>query len=331
MTKQREIHLRQIASELVSDGGILALDEKPKTFEKKLNLLKIQNTKENRYLIRSKILKTPNLQKIIKGVILHEETFNQKIDKITIPEYLIKKNIHVGIKVDRGLKTTPSNEFETEGFEQLDAFIKNPIFKYASFTKWRSVFKISDLNPTLEIIEKNCIIMAKYAKLIQKHGMVPIIEPEILWDGDYTLNKSIYVTKKILSHLIFHLNLEKVIIPATLIKIAFVTLGKELGPIDVSKCAVSTLQVIESSLPIGLAGIVFLSGGHGNEDSLKFLNKTCSENTRKENKLSFSFGRAITDGVLKLFKEEASDEEIFKHIQDVLHNLELALQGKLLN
>ncbi|KAF7701647.1 Fructose-bisphosphate aldolase [Cucumispora dikerogammari] len=329
MTKNKEIHIRQTAIELISDGGILAMDERPSSFDKKLSPLNLPTTKEMRYEIRSKIFKAPNLHRIIKGIILHEETFIQKIDQIFIPEYLRKKNILVGLKVDQGVKQMPSNELESTGLDKLEYLLKNPIFKMASFLKWRCIFKISHLTPTNEHIDNSCMIMAKYAKIAQSYNKVPIIEPEILWEGEYNLSKSIVITKKILSHLIFHLNLEGVLIPAVLIKMGFVSRGQVMGITDIEETAVATLSVIESTLPMGLPGVVFLSGGRGQKECLMVLNKINSQSMEKSCKLSFSFGRAITNKVLELISYGAKDEKIYKYIDKIMNDLDLALKGML--
>lgn len=310
--EQNAQKLKSNANRIVDNGkGILAADESPASIEKRFDFHNIENTEENRRKLREIMISMNGLEDMVGGVILHEETFGQCAeDGRLLVDHLIEKGVAPGIKLDKGLQEFDTFEQISIGLEDLDKRLKMDIFKKAIFAKWRSVFSMSQRTPTTKCIDANCDVLAKYSLLCQKHGIVPIVEPELLWDGNHTIERAKVATKTILSSLMYHLNKHEVYLPGVLVKIAFVTSGKETStnfdPMEVAK---ATYNCIRSSIPPAIAGIVFLSGGHTKKDSTLFLDGINKIKTEPYI-LTFSYGRALSDVVLKEWK--AKDENVVK-------------------
>lgn len=207
----------------------------------------------------------------------------------------------------------PFLEKVPKGLENLEERLSSGMYSQAQFAKWRCLFTISRCTPTFECVDTNCEILAKYASICQKYMLVPILEPEILCDGDFNVEEHHRVFKYILSLLINKLNALNVDIQATIFKIGFICSGKKQAQIESSKVAEYTNDVLESVLPIKVPGVVFLSGGHSQTDSLHFLQETCQN--QKNIDLTFSFGRALTNNALKEWSESKFDvgktQEVF--------------------
>ncbi|KRH93595.1 Fructose-biphosphate aldolase [Pseudoloma neurophilia] len=332
--------LNQVAKELVTNGkGILAIDESPGSIEKKFIKHELENTEENRRKYRECLITTPELSKTISGVILHGETFFQKrqSDGKKFVEILKESGIHPGIKLDLGLehisyencesraekigdKTSKYIKFQTthnflethiekvpKGLDTLDERLKTGEFKDATFAKWRCVFSITEFTPTFEALHKNCDILAKYAAICQKYEIVPILEPEILFNGSFSIEEHFRIFKIVLSTLVTKLNKENVYMPGVIFKTGFVTSGDAAQDFDKQEVAVLTHDVFTSVLPLDVAGVVFLSGGHSYQNSVDFLEAICQ--MPKHLDLSFSYGRGLTDGAMTEWKTSNFDTE----------------------
>ncbi|EPR79703.1 Fructose biphosphate aldolase B [Spraguea lophii 42_110] len=331
MDNEKLFKLGTIAEGIITEGkGILALDETAKSMEKKFKKYEIENSLENRNNLRECLITTPGISSKIGGVILNEETFNTKMsDGTYLTKYLKDNGIYVGIKLDKGLIDFNENEKISVGLEDLRERIKLPVFRSASFAKWRSLIYLSDENSTDKCIAENCRILAEYSKICQENGIVPIVEPELFFDGKFTIEKSYFVMKKMLSQLIYELNLQNIYIPGLLLKASFVS-GSPDKTFTAQEVAQETLNAFLSSIPCGIPGIVFLSGGHSSNKSIEYLNHINNLKGKRTWKLSFSFGRALTDEAIKEWNGGKGNynkaQEIFKKTVDNCHKASL---GKL--
>lgn len=310
--------------------GILAADESTPSITKKFANIGLISTPELNKKYREMLFTTPDFEKYVSGVILYDETIKQGLGEI-----LLSKEIAVGIKVDEGLESFNGTEEKvTKGLdglaERLDEYKKLG----ATFTKWRAVIKISDIYPSDSFLTETLNRMADYAKLVQEKGMTPIVEPEVLLDGNHTNTRCEEITTKVLKRL-FEILSEKGIDYSNLIlKASMVIPGKESGvivmPLEVSN---STLRTLHNSVPNDLKLIVFLSGGQTSEQSIFNLNEIAKLNKDKKFgswDLSFSFGRALQDEALAIWngKDEnvVSAQEIFL---DILKKCSSARMGEL--
>ncbi|ADM10875.1 fructose-bisphosphate aldolase B [Encephalitozoon intestinalis ATCC 50506] len=333
MDSDHLLRLGMIAKKILENNkGILAADESPETLGKKLEKLGIKNTKENRRKFREILFSTKEIEKYIGGVILNPETFGQTDGKgVLLTEILKRKGIEIGVKLDKGLIDYKENEKISVGLEDLELRCKSSEFKDATFAKWRSLFYFYDGIPSEDCINENCSVLAKYAIICQKNGLVPIVEPEIFLEGDYDIESSYKLLRKILSTLMKYLNYESVYIPGILIKTSYVTSGllssEEYTPKEV---ATLTFRALLSTIPCGIPGIVFLSGGHSPEDSINFLNAINMERGCRTWSLSFSFARALTDDALKTWKGDDSNiEEAQKVLIETSYKAHMGALGKL--
>lgn len=302
--------------------GILAADEKGSSLEKRFDMCGIINTEENRRRFRELLFNTVAKSRKIGGVILNEETFSHSDDTgKSLADILAEHGIIVGIKLDKGLTEFGESEHVSVGLEDLDHRCKEPIFSKAEFTKWRSVFRVSDTTPTRECIEENCAILAEYAEISQRNNMVPIVEPEILWDGDHSAEKAARAQKVILSTLMQYLNARNVYIPGVIVKTSFVTSGCKSGDVKSPKdVGILTFHVLLDTIPCGVSGVVFLSGGHTPEEATEYLKCVNKERGRHTWPLSFSFGRALTDPFLS--KWMGKDENVEEAQQTLLKKID---------
>lgn len=297
---------------LENNKGILAVDESPSSMEDKFKNFDISNTEENRRKLRELLFMTEGYEKFIGGAILNEETFSQKASngKLLV-DILIEKNVCVGIKLDKGLQNFEDEERISVGLEDLENRIQNSLFEKAVFAKWRSLFIASKDLPTMDCIDENCKILAKYAKICQKYGKVPIVEPELYFKGNYQIEDSKKHTKQILSHFIRYLNDEDVYLPGILIKMGFVTQGTESSVQNSYEgVGLATLNAMISTIPCGVPGVVFLSGGHTQEDSIGYLSAVNNYKVLKTWDISFSYGRTLTDAPIAEWN--GKDENINK-------------------
>lgn len=293
--------LKSTAQALVANGkGILAADESSKTIQKRFDKIGIQSNPDTNLVYRKMLFTTSCIENYISGVILFDETIRQSIDVLTVPEYLSKKGILPGIKVDKGAVDLPNSNGEkiTEGLDGLTERLKEYAQLGAKFAKWRAVITIGENIPTDNCIEVNAEVLAKYAFLCQEQDIVPIVEPEVLMDADNTLEVCKEVTAKTLKIVFAKLAEHGVVLEGTILKPNMVISGKkcpvQANSQEIAKATVKTfLEVVSSELP----GIVFLSGGQTPDQA--------TENLAKINmiagspwQLSYSYGRALQEEAL---------------------------------
>lgn len=253
-----------------------------------------------------------DLNKYISGVILYEETLLKHGFKngTSFAEYLTSQGIVPGIKVDKGVKplTGTDGGTTTQGHDDLDVRCKKYYEAGARFAKWRAVLKITDSGEPCELsIQENARGLARYAAICQENGLVPIVEPEILMDGSHSIEKCAYVTEKVLAAVYKALNDHNVFLEGTLLKPNMVLPGAQSGKkASPNEVASYTLRALQRTVPPAVAGIVFLSGGQGEEEATLNLNAMNAMNTKKPWFISFSFARALQSSSLKAWggKEE---------------------------
>ena len=302
--------LEEIAKYIVSDGkGILAADESNPTCGKRFDSIGVESTESNRRDYREMLFRSSGMKDNIGGVILFDETIRQNAQDGTPLVDLIKNQGALpGIKVDKGLAPLESSPEETltQGLDGLDERCKEYLTLGAKFTKWRAVIKISDDIPTDGCIQANMEALAKYAKIVQDNNMVPMVEPEVLMDGNHSIEKCYEVTSKSLKMLFKCLKDEGVNIGGTILKPNMVTSGSIAeSQASIQKVAEMTVQCLKENVPSDLPGITFLSGGQSDINAtahLDAMNKIGGFSW----KLSFSYGRALQQPSLKawLGKEE---------------------------
>lgn len=294
--------LENLAKLLVAPGkGILAADESFPTIEKRFLSISISSTEDSRHEYRQLLVTTPGIENFISGIIMFDETIKDKLDDGTaFPAFLTQKGIIPGIKVDEGLEDMPGYPGDklTKGLETLPDRLVEYKNLGARFTKWRAAFSISEVNPSIQCVEENASRLAEYASIAQNAGFVPIVEPEILMDGNHTIDKCYEVTRSVLRIVFMKLKEKNINFKAMLLKPNMVLPGKEATPATASEIAQKTIEVLREVVPQEVPGIVFLSGGQTPEEA--------TENLKEMNKLgqapwqlSFSFGRALQDYALK--------------------------------
>jgi fructose-bisphosphate aldolase class I len=281
--------------------GILAADESIGTMSSRLEKVGVAATAENRRAYREMLLTTPELHQGISGVILSDETFNQKLsDGNTFPLALHALNILPGIKVDTGAKDLALSPGEkiTEGLDGLRERLRDYVSRGARFAKWRAVITIGENRPTRNALRANAHALARYAALCQESVLVPIVEPEVLMDGDHTIERCAEVTRAALEYLLEELDEAGVDLAGTVLKPNMVvpgtTSGQQASPEEVAEATVTTLRAV---LPETLAGVAFLSGGQSPE--VATANLAAMQKHETPWPLTFSFGRALVDPALK--------------------------------
>jgi len=291
--------------------GILAADESVATITKRFEALGIKSTEDTRRDYRELLITTPGVSEFIAGIILFEETLNQKAsDGTPIPELLKKVGILPGIKVDKGLITLPNTQDEqvTQGLDGLAERLIEYKQKGARFAKWRAVYTISDTTPSALAIKANAFGLARYAAICQSQGIVPIVEPEILIDGEHTLEQSQAVTEKVL-HAVFNaLYKHKVSLEHIILKPSMVISGKKCKtqstPDAVAK---ATITVFRHTVPAAVPTINFLSGGQTSEQATANLNAMHTLFPNLPWNISYSYARALQDYCMKIWAGNASN------------------------
>jgi fructose-bisphosphate aldolase class I len=302
--------LEEIAEYIVSDGkGILAADESNPTCGKRFDSIGVESTESNRRDYREMLFRSSGMKDNIGGVILFDETIRQNAqDGTPLIELIKNQGALPGIKVDKGLAPLDSSPEETltQGLDGLDERCKEYFTLGAKFTKWRAVIKISDDIPTDACIQANMEALARYAKIVQENNMVPMVEPEVLMDGNHSIERCYEVTSKSLNTLFKCLKDQGVNIAGTILKPNMVTSGSTAeDQASIQEVAEMTVQCLKENVPSDLPGITFLSGGQSDVNAtahLDAMNKIGGFSW----KLSFSYGRALQQPSLKawLGKEE---------------------------
>ena len=298
--------LSAIAKRLVSKNkGVLAADESSPTIKKRFDSIGIESTENNRRDYRELLFSTSGIEDYISGIILYEETLFQKsLNGNLLIDLLKDKKIIPGIKVDKSTKnmTGFKNEKITEGLDGLYERIANYQSQGAEFTKWRAVITIGNSIPTNECIELNAIYLARYALISQEVGLVPIVEPEILMDGDHSINSCYEATNKTLSEVFNQLDKHKVNLSGILLKPNMVLSGKESSDrANKNQVAEMTLKCFKDTIPENVPGIIFLSGGQSDLesiDNLDAINKLAKQTGNRPWELSFSYGRGLQSSTL---------------------------------
>ena len=294
-----------IAKMVQPDKGILAADESLPTIAKRFKAINVESTEENRRAYRSLLFTTPRAGEVISGVILFEETLGQAADDGTLlPEALARQGIVPGGKVDKGkipLAHAPGDEV-TQGLDGLAERLRTYKAQGARFAKWREVYSIGAQNPMHLGIEANAEMLARYAAVCQEEGFVPIVEPEVLIDGDHTLERCFDVTETVL-HAVFNaLHRHRVVLEYTVLKPSMVLPGKKHPPkAGPEQVAAATVKVLRRTVPAAVPSINFLSGGQGPEEATTNLNAMNALFPNAPWELSFSYGRALQEPVLHVW------------------------------
>jgi fructose-bisphosphate aldolase class I len=298
--------MESVARSLVAEGkGILAADESSPTIEKRFRSINLPSSEENRRSYRELLFTTPGVSEFISGVILFDETIRQKAkDGISFPRVLSGQGIIPGIKVDKGAKSLAgfSGEKVTEGLDGLRERLSEYREMGARFAKWRAVIAIGDGIPTAFCIKANAHALARYAALCQEADLVPIVEPEVLMDGSHTIDRCEEVTTATLSVVFSELLEHRVALEGTLLKPNMVLSGKDCPEqAGASEVARATVRCLRRTVPSAVPGIVFLSGGQTPEQATLHLNAMNALGMHPW-ELSFSYGRALQEPVLKAWK-----------------------------
>jgi len=288
--------------DLVQPGrGILAADESHPTIAKRFKAVGVESTEDKRREYRSLIFSTPGLGEFVSGVILFEETLGQcSLDNAPIAKLLESQGIVPGIKVDKGKKpliNAPGDEI-TYGLDGLDDRLEIYKNQGARFAKWRAVYNISDTLPSRQALEANAEVLARYAALCQSIGIVPIVEPEVLINGNHTIERSADVNEAVIAEVFIALRRHRVQLETMILKPSMVTPGNGCAKTSPEEVAEATLRVLRRVVPAAVPGINFLSGGQTPEEATLNLN---AMNNRGQQpwSLSFSYGRALQEPAQK--------------------------------
>ncbi len=325
--------LNNIALKIIGAGkGILAADESNGTMTKRLNSVNVESNSQNRLLFRETLFNSDSMKDCIGGVILYDETINQSSSSgKKIPELISDSNSVPGIKVDTGAKTLANSPEEkiTEGLDGLRERLKDYYKLGARFAKWRGVYTISEKYPSKLSIYSNAHALARYSALVQESGMVPIVEPELLMDGNHNSEDCLQKTSEVIKKCYEQLELHKVELKGTILKPNMILPGSHSDEkIDTSKIAEMTIKCLEESVPSEVPGIAFLSGGQSEREATKNLNQINLKN-KTNFIMTFSYGRALQQSALKFWSKDLKNikgtQEVFNHRAKMCN---LASKGK---
>ena len=318
-------NIEEIAKFIVADGkGILAADESNPTCGKRFDSIGVYSTEENRRDYREMLFRAKGIKENIGGVILFDETIRQEaVDGTLLRDVISNQGALPGIKVDKGLQPIEDcpDETVTVGLDGLDERLKEYSKMGAKFTKWRAVINIGEDIPTDKCIDANMQALTDYAYCAQQNGMVPIVEPEVLMDGDHTIDDCYKATERSLRSLFTHLQKGGVNIKGTLLKPNMVTSGKNCAnQAGIEEVAKKTLKCLISNVPNELPGVTFLSGGQSDilaTAHLDLMNKIGGFSW----KLSFSYGRALQAPALKAWG--GKPENVFISQDELSHRAKM--------
>ena len=324
--------LNKISLKILSGGkGILAADESTGTMTKRLESVNVDSSEENRLNFRKTLFSSESMKSCIGGVILYDETIKQNLGSKTIPELINESGAVAGIKVDTGAKVLAGspNEKITEGLDGLRERLKEYYKLGARFTKWRGVYSISNKYPSKLSIYSNAHALARYAALVQECEMVPIVEPEVLMDGNHSaavcFQKTSEVIKKCFEELILH----KIDLAGVILKPNMILDGaSSKNKISNEEVADLTLKCLKDSVPQEVPGIAFLSGGQSEVEATENLNLINKKNNTSFI-MTYSYGRALQQSALKHWSKNIEDiagtQKVFNHRANMCS---LAAQGK---
>jgi fructose-bisphosphate aldolase class I len=309
--------LQKTAQAMVQDGkGILAMDESTPTCGKRLEGVGVENTEDNRINYRTMLLGTPDLGKYISGAILYDETIRQKTsDGTPFPDLMKQQGIIAGIKVDTGAKDLAGHESEkvTEGLDGLRERLAEYVSFGAKFCKWRAVITIDGNSlPSRACIESNAHALARYAMLCQEANLVPIVEPEVLINGNHSIERCYSVTVETQRTVFEQLYRQGVAFSGMVLKPSMVISGTEAStraPVD--EVADRTLECLSTTVPAAVPGIAFLSGGQSDEEATAHLNAINIKAKERHSpwKLTFSYARALQHPALETWKGEPANAD----------------------
>ncbi len=328
--------LNKIALKIISNGkGILAADESNGTMSKRLEAVNIASTPENRLLFREILFSSESMKECIGGVILYDETINQITSSgKSIPDLISISGAFPGIKVDTGAKelANSSEEKITEGLDGLRDRLKKYYDLGARFTKWRGVYLISEKYPSKLAISSNAHALARYSALVQESGMVPIVEPEVLMDGDHSADVCFSKTSEVIKKCFDELTLHKIDLSGVILKPNMIIHGnKSKNKISNEEISQKTIECLKNSVPSEVPGIAFLSGGQSELEATENLN-LINKNNNTNFIMTYSYGRALQQSALKIWSKNIKDieatQKTFNHRAKMCT---LAAQGKWAN
>ena len=307
------MELNNIAKKMCAKGkGILAADESTGTIAKRFKSINVENIEKNRLGFRQTLFNSSAMKDYIGGVILFDETIRQKTTfGPTIPELITQQGAIPGIKVDKGAKQLAGSTDETitEGLDGLRERLKEYYDLGARFTKWRAVYKINKNFPSAQSIKSNAHALARYAALVQEAKMVPIVEPEVLMDGDHNILKCYSITTDVLNECYNELELQKVDLKGTVLKPNMIIPGSECkDKSNALEIAKKTVECLKKNVPSDVPGIAFLSGGQSEIESTRNLNEINKINDTGF-LITFSYGRGLQASALKEFGKNQNNIE----------------------
>ncbi len=313
--------LNNIALKILENGkGILAADESTSTMTKRLKSVQVDSTAENRFLFRETLFSSKIMRECIGGVILYDETIKQKTnDNKSIPDLLSEMGSITGIKVDTGAKQMAGSPDEkiTEGLDGLRERLEEYSKLGAKFTKWRGVYNISNIYPSKLSIHSNAHSLARYAALVQECNMVPIVEPEVLMEGNHSADDCYIKTSAVIKRCFEELILHNIDLSGVILKPNMILAGTESkNQISNEETAKLTIKCLKESVPNEVPGIAFLSGGQSEiqaTENLNLINKYNDTNFI----MSYSYGRALQQGALRYWAKNTKDikgtQTVFNH------------------
>ncbi len=325
--------LYKIVEKILENGkGVLAADESTGTMKKRLDSVGIESNEKNRLIFRETLFSSFSIKDCIGGVLLYDETIKQKTSSgRTIPELIKESGSITGIKVDTGAKTLAGSKDEkiTEGLDGLRERLNDYYKLGARFTKWRGVYIISDKYPSKLSISANAHALARYAALAQEAGMVPIVEPEVLMDGNHSAKDCFNKTSEVIKRCYDELYLNKVDMKGTILKPNMILPGTDSNEsISNNEVAEMTLECLKNNVPSEVPGVAFLSGGQSEIEATNNLNEINVKNDSSF-KMTYSYGRALQQSALKFWSNDINNikgtQEVFDHRAKMCT---LAAQGK---
>ncbi|CAL9915678.1 putative fructose-bisphosphate aldolase class 1 [Candidatus Liberibacter solanacearum] len=292
-----------VATILQEGKGILAADESNATIQKRFNAINVESTENLRRDYREMLFRSKDAMKYISSILLYEETLYQKSqDGTPLVDLIFSSGVLIGIKVDRGLKPCPlyPGECITIGLDDLDVRLKLYKDAGARVAKWRVVLSVSDVLPSVAVVKANMHILARYAALCQSAGIVPIVEPEVLMDGDHTIERCAEVTEFVLRTLFDELYTMRVCFEGLVLKSNMILPGKDAPQVSDEEIANKTIRILKRVVPCSVQGIAFLSGGQSEQDATARLS-AMNAMSNSPWRLSFSYGRALQESALRVW------------------------------
>jgi fructose-bisphosphate aldolase class I len=313
--------LEEIAKKMCARGkGILAADESTGTMDRRLSSVGVECTDKNRLNFREALFTSEAMKNYIGGVILFDVTIREKISTgMSVPELIKKNECIVGIKVDLGAKKLAGSPDETitDGLDGLRERLSEYYKLGARFTKWRAVYSIGKNYPSAQSIKSNAHALARYSALVQESNMVPIVEPEVLMDGEHDINTCYKITTDVLNECFNELAVQKVLLKGIVLKPNMILPGfkssKKATPVEIAK---KTLECLKKNVPSDVPGIAFLSGGQSEQEATNNLDAINKINDT-DFLITYSYGRALQQSALKTWSKEMNNtkavHDVFNH------------------